>query len=127
MSQKAYDSPQYVAQKLRSSLVKLLGEKTGGVISVTHSSNPKDNLDILSYEVSRCNAHIEIRKKGTVFYFRQENAVLGSDNLEVTSEGKLDIKRSKAGRISEDYAEQLAQKSFQTLKDFYEQQQSSKQ
>ena len=115
MSKKTYDSPIYYAQVFRNELKKHLFEKYGGEYPITHSNN------IISFNISKITSHVTFEYKGKNPFLFLEMSLINGGGIERTKsvETKLDIKRSKTKRISENYPKTLEKFVLNEMKGFY--------
>lgn len=119
MTKKDYDSVQYVGQRIRDSLENLIKRKAGGEINVKFSYNDKSKISHIDYSISGLHTRIDIFKQGKNFYLKQE-IVSNGDSRTGFSEDKLNLKKSRAGRISDDYADSIADSSLEKLKKYHQ-------
>jgi len=121
MTNKSYDSPQYVAQKLRDSLEKLLEKKSGSkIFEVKNWEKPETNESFVSYKIMGVKTEITITKKGRrSLYAMSEEISKGPSTKEFHSE-ELHPKRSNTKRISEQYMDKIARQSFTRFKKYHQ-------
>ena len=125
MTQKSYHSIEYLAQEFKSSIEKLLEDKTGGSIKVklTHTLGKKTGH--INYSLSGISTAITLEKRENDFYLTQITQLNSNHETKKTIEEKLKLQRVKTGRLSKTCLTQLANKSFSRLKTLYKNSQKS--
>jgi len=119
MGNKSYDSLEYFAQKFRDSYLKFMGETYGGKYTANQSRNN------VSFIMEGISTHVTFSYEGEKPLISLEMSMKNGKGNEQTKtiERIMDIKRSKAGRISEDYYPELLNRVIiPNIKDFYKQQ-----
>ena len=104
MGEKSYDSIMYVAQRFRDCLMneQFMQGKYGGIFPAKQSGKLGD---VVSFEVAKINSRVTFKYRGKKPHMILEMSLTNGDGNEriKTVETILTIKRSKSGRISNDY------------------------
>ncbi len=110
-----YNSPQYFAQVFRDELKKHFMEWYGVSFPIKHSENT------VSFTVEKINSHVTFDYDGKVPYMLLDINLKNGEGIEreKSIKTKLNIKRSKAGRISGNYARFLEDFVLKEIKSFY--------
>ncbi len=116
MKVEKYRGVEYVAQEITTALNRLIKEKSGGDLTVSHTHNPDNQTSTISYSIAGITTELTVYKDGRKLHLTQTNQGKG---LESKTEKEIKPKRSKEGRISQTWTTQFAKSSFQNLKDFY--------
>lgn len=115
MTQHLYDSPEYFAQIFRDELKRYFMEKYGGSFPIRHSGN------IVSFTVGKISSHVTFdyyKKKPYMFLDMNLKNGRGIERKK-SVKTKLDIKRSKTGRISGNYPKFLEDFVLNEIKSFH--------
>ena len=99
MTKKSYESEMYIAQMFRASYQKFMEGKYGGEYPIKQSRN------VVSFPIGEISSHITFRYRDNEPFLFFEMSLTNGGGVERTKslERRMDIKRSKTGRISGDY------------------------
>lgn len=99
MTKKSYDSEMYIAQGFKASYQRFMRGKYGGEYPIKQSGN------VVSFPIGKISSHITFKYVGEEPFMFFEMSLTNGGGRERTKilEGRMDIKKSKTGRISGDY------------------------
>lgn len=99
MTKKSYDSEMYIAQMFKASYQRFMGREYGGEYPIKQSGN------VVSFPIGKISSHITFEYRGKEPFMFFEMNLTNGGGIERTKilESRMDIKRSKTGRISDDY------------------------
>jgi len=119
MSEKDYDSIDYIGFKIRESLRRMLLERVGAEVNITYSYIPNKDIGFITYSISKIISNITISRRKEKFHMLEE---ITSENFNSKQEyeGFMKLRRSKTGRLSGKYTDAVARRSLKRIKYFYE-------
>lgn len=117
MSHKEYVSTQYYAQRVRDGLLRQLMKQCGGSVRIKHSGSSLD------FPLVGVQTHVDFEDVEGVTSMKVHMELVNGDGKIRTDSyaERLDIERSKTGRMSDDYSTKLAKFIIGKDKEFYKQ------